>query len=633
MKRQNDPILCLRINTDRPIIRQNDCFIERLLLTRRANKINSANDSNLGRPSEDDPGQQPADLFADLEATLDQVAEENPRIAASDNDQIGGIGDLRALLEASLVVNSSLVLDDVLEIVMRKAIELMQAERGLIMLLDDDGRLQTRSAYNLVEEEMLDDEFRISSSIARQVAKTGKSVYTSDAIADERYAQQQSVVELHLRSIMSVPIKYKDQLVGVIYLDNSTEARSFLKSDLYILELYAQMVANALHNAAVHDSLVTMKLYSESVVANTPVGIVVIDAYLHLATINIEAAEIFEFNVGDVRLVGSDPDPTSFMEIIPESEQPRWANMITTTIATGTEYSDTRYFHNTGHTEKALSLKISPVSHLPNGDDGLMMTIEDITEKVIMEKYVILSEKLVAKGEMAASIAHELNNYLAIASNNAELLTMNIGRKQFDKVKFNSKSIVDNIFKIKRFVDNLMDFSRPDTEYISYDIKHLIEDLLFSIRVQPRFKQIQFTVDLGDKSPNLEMDVGQIQQVFINLLNNAADAIKEKGSQADKGGPDTKPEISIIASYDVATEKVTVDVSDGGIGMNEDTLKKIFSLHFTTKKGGHGLGLANCRKIMEQHNGELTVESTLGKGTTFRVVLPRFHTGTSAIPK
>lgn len=605
-------------------------------MTKRANHINSTNsvdDNDLGKDSEDRSGQPPADLFADLEATLDQVAEENPRIVASDDDQIGGIGDLRALLEASLVVNSSLVLDDVLEIVMRKAIELMQAERGLIMLLDDDGRLRTRSAYNLVEEEMLDDEFRISSSIARKVAETGKSVYTSDAIADERYAQQQSVVELHLRSIMSVPIKYKDQIVGVIYLDNSTQARSFLRSDLYILELYAQMVANALHNAATHDSLVTMKRYNESVVTNTPVGIVVIDTHLQLTTINIEALEIFEFNIAEVRLVGSDPKPTSFMDIIPESEQPKWANMITTTIATGQEYSDTRYFHDTGHTEKALSLKITPVSHLPNGDDGLMMTIEDITEKVIMEKYVILSEKLVAKGEMAASIAHELNNYLAIASNNAELLAMNIGRKQFDKVKFNSKSIVDNIFKIKRFVDNLMDFSRPDTEYISYDMRHLIEDLLFSIRVQPRFKQIQFTVDLGEKSPNLEIDVGQIQQVFMNLLNNAADAIKERCSQDKSGDTVTKREISIVASYDDATEKVTVDVTDGGVGMNEETLKKIFSLHFTTKKGGHGLGLANCRKIMEQHNGELTVESTLGKGTTFRVVLPRFRKGTSATPQ
>ena len=570
---------------------------------------------------------EPLDVLKDLEATLDQVAEANPRIDADSDDtkrSTKSVDDLKALLEVSMAINSSLVADDVLQIVMRKAIELMQAERGLIMLLDEEDKLQVRSAYNLCKEQMMDEDFKVSNSITSEVARTGKSIYTSDALSDERYANQRSVVELHLRSIMCVPLKVKEHVVGVIYLDNSSESRMFLKSDLYLFELYAQLVSNALHNANIYDRLLNLQRYNESVITTAPVGTVVVDAQGGIVTINPAALEIFDFNREKITLVGEGEDPTPFIDLLLETEKPRWQHMIQTALTSREDFSDSRYFHNTGYLEKALSAKISPISNLPHGGDGVVMTVEDITEKVIMEKYVILSEKLVAKGEMAASIAHELNNYLAIASNNAELMSLNIDRGKYDKVKFNAKAITENVFKIKRFVDSLMDFSKPESEFISYDIKHLVEDLLFSLRVQPRFKRTHFTIDLDPRIPNLDMDVGQIQQVLMNLLNNAADAIEERAVR-EKSTAEVKREITIRAWYEAERERIIVTVGDNGIGMNEETLKKIFTLHFTTKKGGHGLGLSNCRKIVESHHGELTAESTPGEGTEFRMILPRFQ--------
>lgn len=535
------------------------------------------------------------------------------------------MSDLRELLEVSLAINSSLLLDDVLPLVMKKAIEFMQAERGLIMLLDDDDELQIRAAFNINKDDMDPDEYRISTSVASQVATTGKSVYTSDAMSDERYAQQKSVVELHLRSIMCVPIKVKSRVIGVIYLDNSSQTKMFLKSDLYLFELYGQMVANALHNASIYDSLLSLKHYSESVISTSPVGIVVIDTDGRLATINPAALEIFDLNRNDVQLVGDSDTPTVFMDLLPPDQQPRWQKMINTVFTTGDEYADARFFHNTGYLEKILSIKMSPISSVPGGGDGLTMTIEDVTEKVIMEKYVILSEKLVARGEMAASVAHELNNYLSIISNNAELLNMNIEREKFEKAQFNSKSITENVFKIKRFVDSLMDFSKPEPEYISYDIRHLIDDLLFSLRIQPRFKLVHFTINLHEDLPNIEIDVGQIQQVLMNLLNNAGDAIEEKAMQCEKEEKSFKREIKIAADYDSDADRVSVCVTDNGVGMSEDTLQKIFTLHFSTKKGGHGLGLHNCKKIVEQHGGSLIPSSREGEGSTFKIVLPRFQ--------
>lgn len=561
------------------------------------------------------------DLFADLEATLDEVAESNPRIERGATEPAKTTADLKAVLEASLATNSSLVLEDVLQIVMRKAIELMQAERGLIMLLDEAAELQVKTAYNLCAEDLHAEEFKISTTVAAQVAASGKSVYTSDALEDDRYANQPSVVELHLRSIICVPLKVKEEIIGVIYVDNSNQAKMFLKSDLYLFELYAQIVSHALHNASIHHSLLSWKKYNESVIKNSPVGIIVLDTSGRTVTVNAEALEILDLNRNDIRLAEAQDNASVFVDILPEEERPRWQQIILSVIETGSEFSDSRFFHNTGFVEKALSLKALPIAELPHREHGIVMSVEDITEKVIMEKYVILSEKLVAKGEMAASIAHELNNYLAIASNNAELLSVNVERERYDKARFNSRTIVENIFKIKRFVDGMMDFSLPQTEHISYDIKHLIEDLLFSLRVQPRFKRTHFTIEMGKGIPNVEMDVGQIQQVLMNLLNNAADAIEEKvRAHREGGGADFRREITMATSREGDT--VVVEIADNGKGIDPDTLSKVFEMHFSTKKAGHGLGLSNCRKIIEQHHGELTAQSTPGEGTTFRLTLP-----------
>jgi signal transduction histidine kinase len=299
--------------------------------------------------------------------------------------------------------------------------------------------------------------------------------------------------------------------------------------------------------------------------------------------------------------------------------------MIQTALTTRQDFSNSRYFHNTGHIEKVLSIKISPISQLPQNGNGVVMTVEDITEKVVMEKYVIHFEKLVAKGEMAASIAHELNNYLAIASSNAELMALHVEQGKYDKININARMITENIFKIKRFVDSLMDFSRPEADFNSYNISHMVEDLLLSLRVQPRFARMHFDVDLESDMPDVEIDVGQIQQVLMNLSNNAADAIEERAKREETEGNSYKRVISIGARYDAEPDQVVIKVTDNGTGMSEDTLSRIFNANFTTKKTGHGLGLVNCRKIIEQHHGVLHVESALGKGTTFRLILPRFQ--------
>ncbi len=566
---------------------------------------------------------QAGDILAEMEAALDDIAREHPRLKGDEDVSAKSLDDLKALLQVSLATNSSLVLEDILKIVMQKAIELLSAERGFLMLLDENAELHFKTAHNISKESIVEEDFKISFSIANQVATSGKAVFSSDAMSDERFANQQSVLELKLRSIMCVPLKIKSNVIGVIYLDNSSHAKIFLKADLYIFQLFAQLASQAIHNATLYDHLLALKEYNEKVVFQSPVGIIVIDSSYNLVSVNDAALSALQKNRKDIQLVGQSQTPSRFLDLIPLNEFTRWRQMIDIALTTEQAYEDSRYFHNTGYEEKVLSVKISPIKTLPFGGDGLIMTIEDITEKVIMEKYVILSEKLVARGEMASSIGHELNNYLAIIGNNAELLALNLKKDRPEKAEFNAQQIIEAIVKMKRFTDGLMDFSKLEAEIVNYDIRHLIEELLFSLKTQNRFKKIHFSVEMDPDLPKAAVDVGQIQQVIMNLLNNAADAIEERaGKESTDGKYSYRGRIEIKTTANPEKSQVFINLIDNGIGIPDEAKVKIFQPHFTTKETGHGLGLANCLKIIKNHKGEINVSSRPGEGTSFMITLP-----------
>jgi PAS domain S-box-containing protein len=551
-------------------------------------------------------------VLAEMEKTLNDIVSENPRISTQSDSSPVRLDDLKAILEISLAINSTPVLEEILQVVMLKAVELLSAERGFIMLLDKECNLQFKSAHKIRREETTEEYFKISYSIANRVAQTGRSVYTSDAQEDKRYARQQSVVELNLRSIMCVPLKIKKRVIGVIYLDNSSQAKLFLKSDLYIFEHFAQQAAMAIHKAQLYNNLNRLKKYNEDIIAQSPVGIIVIDPEYNLITINEAGLAIFQVNKSDIDLREDSEKRSRFFDLIPHDDAAAWQKMIEVVLTGIENYQEDRYFHHTGFEEKVLSIKISLIDSLPGDKTGAILVIEDITEKVVLEKYVILSEKMVAKGEMAASIGHELNNYLTIISTNAELIRLNLERNKMDKVIQNSRQVIDNIARVKRFTDGLMDYSKLETEMVSYDVRRLVENLLFSIKSQPKFKEVRIKTSYSADLPEISIDVGQMQQVLLNLLNNAVDAMEDAG----------KPEIKISCRFDKKRDVMVLRVADKGHGMSEEVQNKLFQAHFTTKRRGHGLGLVNSHKIIISHGGEIQVESTKGKGTAFSIFLP-----------
>jgi PAS domain S-box-containing protein len=559
------------------------------------------------------------DTLTQMETIFEQVKTAQPRLdteketsGSSDSARVRR-DDLEALLDISKAINSTLVLDDILQMVMRRASKLLRAERGFLMLLDEEDNLQFKTAHNISKESLSKEDFRISMSIANSVAKTGKSIYASDAQHDERYSKQKSILELDLKSIMCVPLKSKEKIIGILYLDNSSKSNIFLQSDLYLFELFAGEAAIAIENAKLYENLLAMKIYNENVVNKTPVGIVVVDNNLKVTIANKASQEIFEKAGWKEESNRLSIKGLSLLDLVPPEGMTRWKKICYQVLYTGEPFEEAKSYHKFGSEEIALSLKVSPLVSHDNRILGLILVIEDITEKVIAEKYLIYSQNLVAKGEMAAYIGHELNNYLSIILNNAELLSMNLKKGDSAKLEKNAKAIQDGVEKMKRFTDGMVDFSKLETKITEYNLRTLIEDLIFSLKPQKQFSGMKFETDLDPMLPTLPIDVGQIQQVFLNIFNNAADAIHTL--------PEPQGTINITTTYVKREEIAEIKICDTGSGIPPELLPKIFEPHFTTKERGHGFGLVICDRIIKNHKGKILVESS-SKGTTFTITLP-----------
>jgi PAS domain S-box-containing protein len=218
-------------------------------------------------------------LFKSVQAEL--AAEEKER------------GQLTALYEVSQVVNSTLDLSEVLNIVMDTIISLTEAERGFLMLLNEEtGELDFKVARNMDRETLEGSSFEISRTIVNRVREEGEPILTTNAQADPRFSAQASVVSYSLRSILCVPLKVKDKITGVIYSDNRIKAGLFTERDRDLLAAFADQAAMAIENARLFENVVIAKNLMDNVFASIASGVITTDAMDKITLFNRAAASI-----------------------------------------------------------------------------------------------------------------------------------------------------------------------------------------------------------------------------------------------------------------------------------------------------------------------------------------------------
>jgi PAS domain S-box-containing protein len=235
-------------------------------------------------------------------------------------------------------------------------------------------------------------------------------------------------------------------------------------------------------------------------------------------------------------------------------------------------------------------------------------------ELAAMTQQLWQASKLATVGELAASIAHELNNPLATISLKLETLAAQLSN---DSDKLRSVTIVaDEVERMGKLVGNLLQFSRRSHQQTStVNISEEIDRSLELVEYHLRSNRIQVVRDYAKDVPTIQADRQQLRQVFLNLLTNASDAM-------DGGGTLT---LTVTQANDAGTRRmVRVEFIDSGPGIEPAYLEKIWDPFFTTKPEGKGtgLGLAICRRVVEEHRGSIAIESEIGRGTKIIIELP-----------
>jgi two-component system NtrC family sensor kinase len=219
------------------------------------------------------------------------------------------------------------------------------------------------------------------------------------------------------------------------------------------------------------------------------------------------------------------------------------------------------------------------------------------------------SEKLASLGKLAAGVAHEINNPLTGVLTNSSLLLEDL--EDGDPKKDDVQVIVNETIRCREIVKRLLDFARQTKPLKKQtNINSLIENIVLLVRNQTSFRNINIERNLSENIPEIMADSDQIQQVFINFILNASDAMPKGGT------------LNIDSRIMENGEFIEIRFTDNGTGISEENKNRIFDPFFTTKESGTGLGLSITYGIVEQHGGTIHVESELGKGTTFIVQLP-----------
>lgn len=235
------------------------------------------------------------------------------------------------------------------------------------------------------------------------------------------------------------------------------------------------------------------------------------------------------------------------------------------------------------------------------------------------QQQLIHTERMAAKGEMAAEIGHELRNQLVAISGRAQMLVRDAERQKFDDVGRHSAIILEQSRRMEALSKGLMDFSRAELTLEKIDVNALVQKSIEFVRTQNRFDRVEWDLRLCEPSPVVSADPGQVQQVLLNLFMNAADAMNERNGN--------QRVIGVTSAWDERARQARLVVTDTGPGIAASNLDRIFEPHFTTKAEGHGFGLSTSYRIITNHGGRITATSPPGQGACFTIVLPQSRTG------
>jgi PAS domain S-box-containing protein len=339
----------------------------------------------------------------------------------------------------------------------------------------------------------------------------------------------------------------------------------------------------------------------ETVLESLPTGILVCDEKHSLIVANKAALRFFPLS----RKEGS------LWELIPDEY---FANFFRQVLQSGDRILENEMNIDLLGVDHLLSISVLPLVE-KRRISGSLIYIEDITEKRNRETRLRRAENLASLTTLAAAVAHEIKNPLGAISIHLQLMQKAIIKNDLQPDQSIQKYLNilnEEVDRLNHIVVDFLFAVRPmSLELRKGDINVLIDELAEFTRAELEQSRIRLLLEPDEKLPPTLIDERHMKQVLLNLIKNAQAAMPNGG-------------LLTIATQ-VSDNEIRISVCDTGIGISAENLKKIFEPYFTTKESGTGLGLTLVYKIIKEHRGEISVESRIGEGTNFEIILPVYQ--------
>jgi two-component system, NtrC family, sensor kinase len=525
----------------------------------------------------------------------------------------------KALVEFGRGLSSETDLDALLESIVERLPRTLLVARVAVFLKRDSGRLRLAAAHGLPAEVGLGQGRLGSDSLALDFidfdqAADHSHIFLENAQQALHLPEDERRTAALLDLNYYLPCRVQDgsatRTIAVIGLGRTIGGDFLSSEDVELLESLASYIGIALQNASLYTRLEAkigeferLKEFNENIVESINVGILALDLDDRIESWNAQMEAMYALSRAEA--IGQplrSVFPSEFVDAIDSFRNEQGVHHL----------YKFRMTTRAGE-QRTANIAVAPLLSRNFVSVGRIILVDDITERISLESQLAQADKLSSIGLLAAGVAHEINTPLAVISSYAQMLSKQMkGDTRLGPVL---DKITQQSFRAAEIANGLLNFSRTSTtEFRDTNLNQVIRDTLSLLEHQFKTAQIEVLLDLVEELPAISGNPGKLQQVFLNLLLNAKEAMPEGG----------KLRVSTLVNGHVAAV-----ISDSGQGIAPEHLKRIYDPFFTTKttpkpgdRRGTGLGLSVSYGIIQEHAGKIHVESAIGSGTTFHLEFP-----------
>ncbi len=559
------------------------------------------------------------DSIKELERDKEILREKYNQIHQLNQDLQRKVDQLTILNECSAAILSTLKLEELLELILKRLLDVAHLDRAGIFLFDEDKDSLILIHAVGVEPDTLSDlkGYQIpldkKDNIIARTAREKKSVLVKDVGKIFLNPQNPLLLRLKPKAFVLVPMTVRGRLVGIMLGDNQNDRDFVTEIDKNFLTSFANQIAMALENANLYRKLEDSERKYREIVENVNEGIWILDGNGTIRFSNCHLREMLGYE---------DLVDHNVYSLVNEEGKKVLLRVLMENMGGRTAKEEVVLQWKSGD---PVSVLISSVPIMTEDQySGCLAMLTDLTEKKLIESRLLQAQKLESIGTMAGGIAHDFNNILTGILGYINLLKLKT-RKDSDIGRY-ADIIERSSLRAADLVTKLLAFSRdsqPGRSLVSAVNEIVQETLEFMKSSLP--KNIETGFSLQEDLPLIKCDPTQVQQAILNICLNALDAMPDGGRLSVATSEVEYKEVASCLDFTTHPDRyICISISDTGTGIETEVMDRIFDPFFTTKEvgKGSGLGLPMAYGIVKSGEGCIHVESGNGQGTTFKIFFP-----------